>query len=329
MTSDDKPPLLFALAPDSALGGGVAAQLNSALAPHEERAFEDGEHKCRPLQSVRGRDAYVLLSLYGDERFTVNDKICRLLFFLGALRDAGAARITAVTPYLAYARKDRRSKPRDPVTTRYVARLFEAVEADCVVTLDVHNLAAYENAFRIRAEQLSATQLFVDAFAARPQEERICVVAPDAGALKRAAHFAEALRQAIGADVGAAFMEKQRSAGVVSGEAFVGDVRDAHAIIFDDLISTGGTIIRTAEKCRELGARRVSAAATHGLFAGGDRVLSHSAIDQIVVTDSVTPHRLKGSSALGKLQVLSVAPLLAAAIARLHAGGSLTELSRG
>lgn len=327
MVHCDRPPVLFALAPDGALGVQVAVGLGCALAPHEERSFEDGEHKCRPLESVRGRDAYVLHSLYGDAERSVNDKLCRMLFFIGALRDAGAERITAVAPCLAYARKDRRSKPRDPVTTRYVARLFEAVGADAVVTLDVHNLAAFENAFRIRTEHLEATRPFAERFAADADSGPLCVVAPDAGAVKRAAKFAAALGKATGADVGAAFMEKHRSAGVVSGSAFVGEVRGAHAIVFDDLISTGGTIMRTAERCRALGARRVSAAATHGLFVGGDALLRNEAIDEVVVTDSVRPFRLAGSPAIAKLQILSIAPLLAAAIGRLHVDGSLTELS--
>ena len=144
----------FELNASRELGERVARALGSPLTPHEEREFEDGEHKARPLESVRGRDVYVLVSLYGDARQSVNDKLVRLLFFLGALRDASAGRITAVIPYLCYARKDRRSKSRDPVATRYVAGLLETVGADRVVTLDVHNLAAYENAFRIRAEHL-------------------------------------------------------------------------------------------------------------------------------------------------------------------------------
>ena len=111
--------------------------------------------------NVRGRDVYVIQSLYGDPKQSVNDKLVRLLFFLGALRDASAGHLTAIIPYLAYARKDRKSKVRDPVTTRYVATLFEAVGTDCVVTLDVHNLAAFQNAFRCRTEHLEAVALFV------------------------------------------------------------------------------------------------------------------------------------------------------------------------
>ena len=146
--------MLFALGASREFGARVAAALDMPLAAHEERAFEDGEHKWRPLVSVRGRDVFVVHSLYGDDAESANDKLCRLLFFIGALKDAAAARVTALVPYLCYARKDRKTKPRDPVTTRYLAALFEAVGTDGIVTLDVHNLAAYQNAFRCRTEHL-------------------------------------------------------------------------------------------------------------------------------------------------------------------------------
>ena len=152
---------LFALQATAELGQAVADALGCRLAAHEERAFEDGEHKVRPLDAVGGANVYVVQSLHGGPAESANDKLCRLLFFVGALKDAGAARVTAVVPYLCYARKDRRTKPRDPVTTRYVAALVEAMGVDRVVAMDVHNPAAFENAFRCPAEHLEARPLFV------------------------------------------------------------------------------------------------------------------------------------------------------------------------
>src|SRR5690242_14151463 len=160
---------VFALTPSEALGRTVAEKLGITVAHHELRRFEDGEPKIRPLVPVRGRDVYVLCSLYGDASESVNDRLCRALFFVGALRDAGARRITIVAPYLCYSRKDRRTNPRDPVTTRYVARLIEAAGADRVVTIDVHNRAAFENAFRIPTEHLEANPLFAE----RSEERRV------------------------------------------------------------------------------------------------------------------------------------------------------------
>jgi ribose-phosphate pyrophosphokinase len=297
------------------------------LTPHEERDFEDGEHKARPLASVRGRDVYVLHSLYGDDAQSGNDKLCRLLFFIGALKDAAAARVTAVVPYLAYARKDRKSKPRDPVTTRYVAALFEAVGTDCVITLDVHTLAAYQNALRCGAEHLEANGLFVAHFAPLVGQREVVVVAPDAGGIKRAESFRSRLAKALGRPVAAAFAEKYRSDNVVSGDLFIGDVAGRFAIIIDDLISAGTTILRTAEACRRRGASSVYAAASHGLFASSaPQTLATDALSGLVVTDSVPPFRLPPGPVRDKLVVLPTAPLFAEAIARMHGGGSITAL---
>lgn len=185
--------MLFALGASRPFAELVARQIGIALAAHEEREFEDGEHKTRALESVRGRDVFVLHSLYGDAEQSGNDKLCRLLFFIGALKDAAAARVKAVVPYLAYARKDQKTKPRDPVITRYVATLFEAVGTDAVVTLDVHNLAAFQNAFRCRTEHLNAHRLFAAFCAPLLKDCEVVVVAPDAGGIKRAEQFRQHL----------------------------------------------------------------------------------------------------------------------------------------
>jgi ribose-phosphate pyrophosphokinase len=318
---------LFALNASRNFGEQVAQRLGVALSDHEEREFEDDEHKARSLVNVRGRDVYVLHSLYGEEGQSGNDKLCRLLFFIGALKDAGAARVTAVAPYLAYARKDRKSQPRDPVTTRYVAAMFEAVGTDAVVTLDVHNLAAYQNAFRCRAEHLEANTLFVAHFSALARQGDIVVVSPDAGGIKRADHFRKSLEKNAGKPVGAAFAEKYRDHDVVSGNKLVGDVSGKQAVIIDDMISTGTTIARTAKACRERGAATIMAAASHGLFRGdANDVLAEPALERIVVTDTVPVLTLSDGPVKAKLTVLSVAPLFAEAIRRMHGGGSIAEL---
>ena len=318
---------LFALTPGEGLGARIAASLNVPLARHEERQFEDGEHKARSLENVRGRDVFVIESLYGEPGRSANDKLCRLLFFIGALKDASAERVTAVVPYLCYARKDRRSKSRDPVTTRYVARLFEAVEVDRVVTLDVHNLAAFENAFRCRIDHLEAQRLFVEHFVPKLGTAEVVVVSPDVGGVKRAEQFRQLLARRLGREPGSAFLEKYRSAGVVSGEAVVGEVTGRIAIIIDDLISTGGTLLRAARACRARGAARVFAAATHGVFVGNAaRLVADPALERLVVTDTIPPFRIEPSLAQQKLTVLETARLFAEAIRRIHDGGSIVEL---
>jgi ribose-phosphate pyrophosphokinase len=213
------------------------------------------------------------------------------------------------------------------VTTRYVAAALEAVGVDRVVALDVHNPVAFENAFRCPTEHLEARPLFARHFAAALGGNEVVVVSPDAGGTKRAEALRRTLGAALGKPVGNAFVEKHRALGVVSGEAFVGDVRDKVAIIVDDLVSTGGTLLRAAQACRAQGAATVYAAATHGLFVGNaPETLGDPALRQIVVTNSVPPFRLGRRPAAEKLVVLDVAPLVAEAIRRLHEGGSLVEL---
>jgi ribose-phosphate pyrophosphokinase len=318
---------LFALQASADCGARVADALGIGLSAHEERDFEDGEHKTRPLISVRGCDVFVIQSLYGEPRQSVNDKLCRLLFFVGALKDASADRVTAIIPYLSYARKDRKTQPRDPVTTRYVASLFEAVGTDRVLALEVHNLAAFQNAFRLRTEHLEASTLFARYFAGLLHEEDLVIVSPDAGGIKRAERLRQELSRLLDTPVANAFMEKYRSEGVVSGNALVGTVADRTAIVIDDLISTGGTLVRAANACHENGAANVYAAATHGLFVGtAEETLCSSRIKKIVVTNTVPPLRLTPETVAHKLAILDTSALFAEAIKRIHEGGSLVDL---
>lgn len=318
---------LFALDASRAFGERVAGYLGVPLAAHEEREFEDGEHKARPLEAVRGADAYVIQSLHGGPEASASDKLVRLLFFLGALRQGGARRITAVVPYLAYARKDRQTKPRDPVTTRYLAELLEAVGTDAVVTLDVHNIVAFQNAFRRHAWHLDSRRLFIRQLLASLGERPLAVTSPDPGGVKRAQLFREMLEAEAGRAIGSAFMEKRRSAGSVSGTLLVGEVEGTTALVVDDLISSGGTMLRAAAALRERGAREVIALAAHGLFTGdAPAALTRPEIDRWLVTDTVPPFRLPPELAARRLEIVSAAPLFAEAIRRLNEDGSLVEL---
>lgn len=314
----NRPLSIFALEGSRPFGERVAAHLAATLASHEERSFEDGEHKARPLQDVRGHDAFVVHSLHGDDAQSANDKLCRLLFFCGALRDSGAASITAVTPYLCYARKDRRTKPNDPITTRYVASLFEAVGVDRVIAVEVHNVAAFENAFRCPTWHIECAPILAAHFAPLVRGDAVVAVSPDAGGAKRAQRFREELQFLIGQEVGSAFMEKSRSAGVVRGDVLAGDVRGRTAIIIDDLISTGGTLVRAARACHAGGATRIFAAAAHGLFMGGaPELLAECTFDGIVIANTVPSFRLSAEE-VRRIVVVDATQAVATAIAACH-----------
>jgi ribose-phosphate pyrophosphokinase len=319
---------VFAPAATSAFGALVASALGTPLCEHEEREFDGGEHKIRSLETVRDRSVFVIQSLHGDGLGSANDRLCRLLFFIGSLKDAGARDVTACVSYLAYARQDRRTKARDPVTTRYVAQIFEAVGTDRIIGLDVHDLSAFENSFRIPTVHLVAAPVFVQHLAADAKGMEFVVVSPDIGGVKRARHFRESLEAALGREVELGFMDKNRSDDVVTGDAFVGDVAGKRVVLVDDLVSSGGTILRAVNACRRAGSTRIDAAVTHAAFCPeAHRLFAKEGPDSVLVTDSVA---LDGSFApyLNRsLQVLSIAPLFAEAIRRLDQGGSVSELA--
>jgi len=315
------PIALFALTGTVEYAERIAARLETPLSPVEERPFEDGEHKIRPLGPVVGNDCFVLHALHGDETQSVNDKLCRLLFLIATLRDHGAQRVTAVLPYLCYARKDRRTQPFDPVTSRYVASLFEAVSTDAVLALEVHNEAAFENGFRCPTVHLSAADLFAEHFARLVKGKEIAVVSPDAGGVKRAERFRQALQQCTGGHIDSGFVEKYRSGGVVSGGTLVGSVTGKTVILIDDLISTGTTLLRAAKACRQAGAAHVYAAATHAVFPrGGTDFYKHGEFDGLVVTDSVPLPSSMADRVDKALAVLETSNLVADSIIRWHRG---------
>jgi ribose-phosphate pyrophosphokinase len=314
-------PMLFGLGASRPLAQAIADCLGLPLAAHEEREFEDGEHKARPLQAVEGADVYVVHSLYGDPAQSANDKLCRLLFFLAAVRDHGAARVTAVAPYLCYARKDRRSRPQDPLATRYLAQMFEAFGVDAVLTLDVHNPAAFENAFRCRTGLLEAQVVFAERLAALVGTDPVCVLSPDSGGVKRADALRRLLVDRLGRPVGFGMMEKHRSAEGLSGETLFAEVEGRTVVIVDDMISTGATLARTAQAARAAGACRVYAMASHGLFVdAAAQIFADPQFDRVLVSDSVPPFRLQGHAAAARVETVGCAGLFADAIRRMNQG---------
>lgn len=323
-----QPPLLFALRESHMLGEAVATAAGLELAPLEEREFEAGEYKLRPLASVRDRAVCVAQSLAGSPGTPVSERLLRLLLLSFGLRDAGASRLTAFLPYLPFARKDRRTQTRDPVSMRYVAQLLEAAGIDRVVALDVHNPAAFDNAFRMPTDHLSALPLFVNHFAAARRDAPLTVASPDIGGVKRAQLLRERLARRLRREVGLAFVEKRRAGGVVSGGRVNGEVGTCDVILLDDLCASGVTLIHAAAALRAAGASRVQVAFTHAPYPPGVHALAAvREIDEIVLTDSTGPAMHRTALELGaRLTVLGVAPLLGAALARMVARRPVSDL---
>ncbi|MEK0416384.1 MAG: hypothetical protein RI949_390 [Pseudomonadota bacterium] len=315
--------LLFNLDLESPLAAQVAAKLGCAIAPHEDRRFEDGEHKVRPLIDPRGAHAVVLACLAAQEGISPQDKLVRLLLFLAALRDHGARRVTAVLSYLAYARKDERTKPWDPVNLRVVSQLIESVGTDHVVALEVHNASAFDNAFRCPSERIDGFRIFdpwvIEGLQKAQPSCLWALASPDPGGVKRVLRWRESLMGATQLELGFAMVDKRRSAGQLSGGSLVaGDVRGRCVVLLDDLVASGGTSLLAARALRAAGAIRVVLAATHAVLTPEAHLhLAEPAIDHILFSDSISPMRWSTSNGwTQKVTVLSAAPLLAEAIAR-------------
>lgn len=312
---------LFAINGTEKLAEDIAAESDFALDPCEFRDFEDGEHKGRPLVSTRGEDVFVLSYLHGDGKLSANDRLIRLLFFVAACRENGANRVSVLAPFLCYARKDRQTKPFDPVTSRYLAQLFEAAGTDQLLTIAAHNLSAFQNAFRCRTLHVDLADLMSTAILDRSGDTRMAVLSPDPGGVKRAQILRETLADRTGRDVGFGLMEKRRSAGVVSGDLFAGDVEGRDVWIVDDMIVSGGTMIRAAEACHRAGASNVNLAAAHPLMnEDAARRLRDAPVGRILVSDTA-PLAEGVAGALGaKLEIVPSAPSIRAAIMRMRRG---------
>lgn len=297
---------------NQALGAAVAAALGTKLAGCDVQQFPDGE--LRPVVGpVRGDDVY-LVQPTGPP---VGEHLVELLLLLDACRRAGARRLTAVVPYLGYARQDRRGRAGEPVGARVVADVLAAAGADRLLAVDPHT-AALEAMFAVPVEMLTAVPVLAAGLAAAVPD-RAVVVAPDLGALKLAEHYASLLRLPV------AVVRKSRLTGAtVHAEELVGEVAERVPVLVDDMISTGGTIQAAAHLLLARGAiADVIVAATHGLLvdAAADR-LHRLPLRRLLITDTLPPPTAGRLS----LQVHSVAPLLADAIGRLHHAKPLDDL---
>ena len=284
--------------------------------------FSDGEIGLSVEESVRGADVYVVQPTYEP----VNENLMELLIMIDAMRRASAYRVNVVTPYFGYARQDRKSKARDPITAKLVANLIEKAGADRVLAADLH-AGQLQGFFDIPVDHLTGIPLlaayFRDVLKKELEKGDLVVIPPDIGAVTRARRFAVPLNSDL------AIVDKRRSHEVANFSEVmevIGDVSGKTAVLVDDIIDTAGTMVQAAEAVLGRGAKKVYACATHGVLSGPaiDRI-SRSPIHQVVLTNTIP---LPEEKRIDNITVLSIAPLFAEAISRIHSDHSVSILFR-
>lgn len=297
-----------------ALAREIGDHLGMKLGEADVGRFPDGEVRVQILENVRGADVFIVQPTCRP----VNDNLVELLVLLDAFRRASADRITAVIPYYGYARQDRKDRPRVPISSKLVADLLTSAGANRMLTLDLH-AGQIQGFFNIPVDHLYATPVTVDYFR-RLEDENLTVVSPDTGGVERARAFAKRLGAPL------AIIDKRREdAHTVEVMNVIGEVDGRVCLLVDDMIDTGGTIVRAARTLKEKGAERVFACCVHGVFAG-DAVqkLCDSDLEQVVTTDSIP--LCAEAQGCSRIQVLSVAQLFAEAIRSIHDETSVSRL---
>jgi ribose-phosphate pyrophosphokinase len=310
MTQDSEY-MLFAGTSHPELAKQIAGCLGKPLGKALIEKFPDGEIGVQILESVRGRDVFIVQSTARHPNFYLME----LLILVDAFKRASARSIIAVIPYFGYARQDRRGKAREPITAKLVADLLERAGVTRVLTMDLHT-EQIQGFFDIPVDNLYARPLIVEALS-RQKMGNCVVVTPDIGSIKLARAYAEALK------VDLAIVDKRRvNAKQVEMTALIGEVKGKDVLLVDDMCSTGGTLKTAARVCKHAGANHLYAAVTHGLFVGKG-LLEDSGIEKIVMSNTVpSPETIESK----KLEVVSVAPLFSKAIESIASAKSISSL---
>jgi ribose-phosphate pyrophosphokinase len=291
----------------------ISGKLNTPIGKSVVKNFSDGEINVEIDESVRGMDVFVIQSICAP----VNNNLMELLILIDALRRASSERITAVLPYYGYARQDRKVSPRAPITAKLVADLITTAGASRILAVDLH-AGQIQGFFNIPVDHLFAAPVLLDYL--KHLKNDIVIVSPDAGGVERARAYAKRLNTSL------AIIDKRREAPNVSQVMnIIGDVSGMVAVLVDDLVDTGGTLVRAAYALIEKGAKAVYACSTHPVFSGrAVEVLEESPIKEMIVTDTI-PLR-EDAKACPKIRVLSISSLLAEAIRRIYKDDSVSDL---
>lgn len=305
------------------LAQAIADYLNVPLCKAKVGRYSDGEINIQIEESIRNCDVYILQSTCPTKNASVNDNLMELYLLVRAMKRASAQSVTAIIPYFGYARQDRKSKSRVPISASDIAMLLELAGVDQVISVDLHCGQIQGFFHKAPVDNLYAARIFVPYFAAKKDLRDLVVVSPDAGGVERAKQFIEGL-SAYNISAQMAIIVKQRKeAGVVEKMDLVGSVQNSDVIIIDDMCDTAGTLIKAASQLKEQGARRVFACITHPIFSGNAVTkIEQSTIDELVITDTIPLQK----HCPANITQLSIAPLLAEAIRRDYDGESISHL---
>lgn len=311
-------PLLFSGTSNRQLAEEIAKKMQTRVGNALVDRFKNDEVRIEIRENVRGAEVFVIQSLCrSPQGATVNDSIMELLLIIDALRRASANRITAVIPYFGYAKQDKKTKGREPISAKLVANMIERAGAERIVTLDLH-AAQIQGFFDVPVDNLMAAPTLCNYLKNQNlQGDRIVVVSPDAGGVPRAETFAKRLKSNL-----AVIIKRRPEPDVSEVTHIVGDVDGKIAVVVDDMISTGGTLVKAAEALCKRGATDVYTLATHGIFAG-DAIAQFegSEINKVIVTNTI-PRTIVSP----KIEHLTIAQILADAIKRITANRSVSEL---
>ena len=308
----DKEVKIFSGNANRPLAEAIANYLGLPLGNMLVSRFPDGEIRVRCLENVRGRDVYIVQPTYAPA-----ENLMELLIMIDALRRASAHTIGAVIPFFGYARQDRKTQSREPISAKLVSNLITVAGASRVIAIDLH-AGQIQGFFDIPTDNLTAMLLLAGYFKEKKIDSPV-VVAPDVGAVHRATEFAKQIPHSTQA----IFVKRRLSPDEVETNRLIGDVSGKTVILVDDAIHTGGTIISAAKEVMRRGAKEVYACATHGIFAGDSlSKIESSPIKELVITDTVLKDRVLPD----KIKVLSVAPLIGEAIKRISLHQSISAL---
>ncbi|KKP35611.1 MAG: Ribose-phosphate pyrophosphokinase [candidate division TM6 bacterium GW2011_GWF2_32_72] len=283
----------------------------------------DGEIQVQIQESIRKKDLYIIQPTCSSNQQSINDAVMELFLMIRAAKRASAKSITVIMPYYGYARQDRKSAPRVPISAADIALLIETAGADRILTVDLHCGQIQGFFTQIPVDNLYAAQVFIPYLNDTKNLQNVVVVSPDAGGVDRATKFATKLAES-GINSNMALINKKRAgAGKIESMDLIGDVKNADVIIVDDLCDTGGTLIKAAELLKNNGAKRVFAVITHPVFSNDAlKKIKNSVIDEVIISDSIPLKNEKPSN----VTVVSISSLLAEAIKCIHLGTSMSKL---